>query len=174
MLFASNFTLTGHQPQRGGESGLWRVLKPAEVATAESSGSGPGMPDATGGTQIGTIPQGTIVEMDSNGNAIAATPAAINAVMPKLYFVTSWGDDDFDTAFAGQIFGVHGCSCLTDKFDAGTYTPGQPLVVSNAVAGNVMPKGAFGDHAQIVAFVGPDGVKNGVLDMLMPQGVQAV
>ena len=107
--------------------------------------------------------------MNANGDVDLATSATLDSANAKLMFVVFSGDDDFSGATAGAVNCVHGgCRFDTEKYNtAQSFTPGVALI---AVSGILNLKVAV-DHKQVVGFVGPRGVLNGVLDVIMPQGV---
>ena len=166
------FTLKTQSPLRGGEGGIWLSQYAQEIIDAQASGSGAGQPDASGTPQPGTIVPGQLVQLNASGNLELATQADLSAVTPKLYFLVHTGDKDFSGSFVGKLNAVHGgVRYVTTAFDAGTYNPGDALVVSSITPGNLMKKGAVGDHIQVVGVVGPFGVDaTGVLDVFMTQG----
>lgn len=169
MLLSEKSRPTANRPQEGALGGLWMNLVPAEIASALGANTGPGTPSDSGSPTLGTLKAGMIVCLDTNGNAVLMTSQDITANMPKLPFVVFSGDDNFHGAYVGNMPCYHGGARLdTDQFDAGTYTPGAPLIAN---AGKFAPKAAVADHIQVVGFVGPRGVQNGILDVMMPQGV---
>ena len=172
MKLSQKFNLSGRDPINGAKAGIYESFQPVEVANALIAGIGPGVPDNDGTPTPGTIVPGHIVAMSSTGDIDLFTSAVISgggAVLPSLPFVVFSGDDDFSGSFVGQVNCVHGgCRFDTEKFNtAVAYTPGTPLI---AVAGLLAPK-VLADAKQIIGFVGPRGVINGVLDVIMPQGV---
>jgi|OM-RGC.v1.020724134 hypothetical protein len=170
MKLASKFNLSGRDPINGGKAGIYEAFVPAEIAAAYTLGTGPGVPDDNGTIVAGTIEPGHIVSISTAaGTAGLATSPDLTAAVPQLMFVVFSGDDDFSGATAGSINCIHGgCRFDTEKFNSAlSYTPGAPL----RVAAGVINTKVFGDNLQIVGFVGPRGVLNGVLDVIMPQGV---
>lgn len=171
MKLTQKFDLKTMNPMPGALSGLWISVQPKEVADAYAAGSGPGVPGASGTPTAGTLVPGQIVYLSASGAQLMSS-GDLTAAMPKLPFVLFSGDDDFSGSFVGEVLAFHGGARLdTEKFDAGSYTVGAPLIASAGTPGNFAPKAAAADHYQIVGFVGPRGVTNGVLDVLMPQGV---
>lgn len=169
MKLTEKFNLRSMNPMPGALSGLWISLQPKEVADAYAAGTGPGVADTQGTPTPGTLVPGQIVVLDANGQCVLMTSQDLTANMPKLPFVLFSGDNDFSGSFVGEVLAFHGGSRLdTEKFDAGSYTPGLPLIAN---AGNFALKAAAADHIQIVGYVGPRGAQNGVLDVLVPQGV---
>jgi hypothetical protein len=176
MDLSQKFTPKTQAPLRGGEAGIWMSGYPQEVADAIAAGSGPSVPDSTTGIpQPGTIVPGQLVQLNANGNFDLAAQVNLSSAMPALYFVVFSGDKDFSGSFVGKINCCHGgMRYVTTAFDAGTYTPGAPLVPSATVPGNLAPKASASDHIQVVGFVGMNGVDatDGTLDVVMVQGVQ--
>ena len=155
-------------PLTGGVAGIWLVMKPKEVADAEQAGSGPGVPDPTTGTPVpGTVVPGYGVELDSNGLAVLGSSPNVSSAFAKMFFVVFAGDNDYGGAFVGKIVGIHGGVRFdTEKYTAGSYVIGTPLILAS---GFWQSKAAAADHIQAVAIIGPRGVLNGVLDVIMPQ-----
>lgn len=171
MDLLSKYDLKTNTPQRGAECGIWLNMRPQEVATADVSGSGPGAPADNGTPTQGTTRPGMIVEMNSAGNVIPATPCTLHPVgtdMPKPYFCVHGGNADF--SFEGGVFVFMGGRFETTYFDAGVYTANLPLVVSGVTAGNLAAKASATDGVKHLGYVGPRGQRpNGALDVLMPQ-----
>ena len=170
MLLSQKFNLSGRDPINGAKSGIYESFTPVEVLTAYATGTGPGVADDNGTVATGTISPGHIVSLAASGAVDLARSPDLSAAMPVLPFVVFSGDDDFSGATAGAVNCVHGgCRFDTEKFNAASsYTVGAPLI---AVSGIVRPKASATDHIQIIGFVGPRGLLNGVLDVIMPQGV---
>lgn len=133
------------------------------------------------GTPVpGTFSPGAIVTMTSGGVAQLGTATAA----PQLVFVTVDGDTDYSGSFVRKLTVLHGgVSIKTDQYKAldGSavaiaYAPGAPLsfnagklvTLANAVASG--PAGLAISNAQPVGFVGPEGLKDGVLHAILPQG----
>jgi hypothetical protein len=169
MLLSQKFTLSGRDPINGAKSGIYESFQPAEIAAAYVAGTGPGVATDVGTIALGTISPGHIVAMNANGDVELATSLVLGTVNPTLMFVVFSGDDDFSGATAGAVNCVHGgCRFDTEKYNTSqNFAPGVALI---AVSGILNPKVAT-DHKQVVGFVGPRGVLNGVLDVIMPQGV---
>jgi hypothetical protein len=169
MLLSQKFTLSGRDPINGAKSGIYESFQPVEIAAAYVAGTGPGVATDAGTIALGTLSPGHIVAMNANGDVDLATSATLDSANAKLMFVVFSGDDDFSGATSGAVNCVHGgCRFDTEKYNtAQSFTPGAALI---AVVGILNPKAAV-DHKQIVGFVGPRGVLNGVLDVIMPQGV---
>jgi len=173
MKLNSKFDLKTNTPQQGAQCGLWLNITPQDVADALEAGTGPGVPGDNGTPEQGTWEGGHIVEMNDEGNWVLATPCDLSADMPKLYLCVFAGNNDF--SFEGSVFGFLGGRFETTKYDAGSYTPGRPLVVSGATDGNLAQKAAFDDNIKHLAYVGPRGQRAmgqvQVLDVIMPQTV---
>lgn len=170
MKFSDKFTLTGDAPLAGGMGGVWMKAKFQEVADAETAGVGPSIPDDNGTPTPGTVKAGTLCELNSNGNMDKATQATLGTNMPKLYMVAFAGNTDYSGAYVGTVSFVTGCRLETTVFDSAVYAKGAPLVPSPTTAGNWSPKVSASDNIQGVGFVGPKGVADGVLDVIMLQG----
>lgn len=159
-------------PLMGALGGLWDNLVPAEIAAAALAGTGAGTPDANGTIVKGTVKAGQLICSDTSGNYVLMSSPDLSAAFPKLPWVVFSGDDNNHGATVGSVIAFHGGARLdTDKFDDGVYTPGVPLIASSVTPGNFAIKASATDHFQIVGFVGPRGVQDGVLDVYMPQGV---
>lgn len=169
MKLTEKFNLTSMAPQRGAESGLWMSLTPKEVADALASGTGPSIPDDNGTPTVGTIVPGSLVEMDSNGQAVAASSPDLDSAMPKMIFVVFAGNNDFSGSYVGDVLCFHGGARLeTEQYVADSYLPGDALIASS---GKFAKKAAANDGLQCVGIVGPKGLQsNGVLDVLVVQG----
>lgn len=174
-ILTDKFQMVTKDPLPGAYGGIWDVLVPEEMAAASLAGSGPGVPDSAGTVAAGTIAPGSLLMMTSTGTLELAESPDISAAMPVMIWVAMEGDVDFSSSYAGQVTVVHGGMRIeTTLFVAGsTYTPGVPLIAaSGADAGSLDVKAAFGDHIQIVGYVGPNGVNaDGVLDAYIVQGV---
>jgi len=119
----------------------------------------------------GSIAPGMIVEMNSSGKLILGTSTGnVTATAPKMYLVAVDGDIDYDGAFLHRVTCLEGgLQMKTDQFVTATYTPGQPLTVgTGGTAGKLL--GLTGADEPVLGWVGPDGLSNGVLDVIMPQG----
>lgn len=167
MKLSSKFNLSARDPINGAKAGIYESFEPLEVANAFALGTGPGVPDDFGTIQPGTIVPGHIVTLTASGGVDLATSPDLSAVLSVMMWVVFSGDDDFSGAAAGAVNVIHGgCRFDTEKFDtAQTYTVGAPLI---ALSGLLLPK-TFGDNKQVVGYVGPRSVLNGVLDVFMPQ-----
>jgi hypothetical protein len=167
MKLSQKFNLSGRDPINGAKAGIYESFTPVEVLNAYALGTGPGVPDDNGTIVAGTIEPGHVVAQASSGAVQLATSPDLSSANAIMMFVVFSGDDDFSGASSGTVNCFHGGARFdTEKFDsAQSYTPGAALIVS---AGVLTPK-VVGDHAQILGFVGPRGVLNGVLDVFMPQ-----
>lgn len=168
MKFSSKFNLKTNEPQSGAMSAIWLNVVPQDVATAISNGDGVGVPGDNGTPVQGDWEGGLIIEMNADGNWVKATHCVLGTDMPKLYFCVFSGNNDF--SFDGSVFAFLGGRFETTKFDAASYTAGQPLVPSPSVDGNLSPKLSVSDNIKHVAYVGPRMLRpNGALDVIMPQ-----
>lgn len=170
MLLVRKFQMTGRSPLNGAQSGIWESFQPAEIAAAILAGTGAGMPDANGTPTAGTITPGTVLVLGSAGTVDLMTSGDLTAAHAQLPWITFAGDDDLSGRTVGEVLVFHGGARFdTERCNTGSsYTVGAPLIAS---AGILQPKAAVADHIQIVGFVGPRGYQNGVLDVIMPQGV---
>lgn len=169
MTYATEkFTLRTPGSIPGTNAGIYDSFNPAEMIAAAAAGSGPGVPDSSGTLTPGTIVAGHFVMMDASGNMVLATSPDLNAALSAMIWMVVTGDNDYSGMASGKVNCVHGgVRAVTEKFDAAqSYTPGIPLIVS---AGILTPK-VLGDNRQIVAYVGPNHVSNGTLDIYMVQG----
>ncbi len=170
MELQAKFDLKTNTPQKGGDCGIWLNLTPQEVADAISSGTGPGVPGDNGTPAQGTFKPGMIVEINASGNAEKASPCTLHPVgtdFPKLYFCVFAGNADF--SFEGSVFAFLGGRFETTYYDADTYVPGHPLVVSST-PGSLANKASATDGVKHCAYVGPRAQRSsGVLDVVMPQ-----
>ena len=156
----SLFDLVTRDPHPNALASLMVIL---DVANA------PG-PALSGTPTPGTVRPGTIVMMDSNGEAVLGDKAAWAAATPIMYMVAVDGDMDYDGAFLHRITCLEGgLQMKTEQFVAGVYTPGQPLTVgTGGTAGQLVGLTLAGEP--LLAFVGPNGVNSdGTLDVIMPQ-----
>jgi hypothetical protein len=170
-LLTNKFQLVTKDPQPGALAGIWEMLEPEEVSAAKAVGSGPGVPDLTGTTQLGTILPGRIMEINPSGHFEDGNSPNLGSAFQKMFWIVFEGTTDYSSAEAGKITAVHGGSRIeTTEFVAGpAYIPGLPLIV---VAGQLQPKAAAADGIQAVGFVGPSGVNtDGVLDAYLLQGM---
>ena len=167
MKLSQKFNLSGRDPINGAKAGIYESFAPVEVLNAYATGTGPGVPDDNGTIVAGTILPGHVVALTAAGAVDFTTSPNLSSANTMMLFVVFSGDDDFSGAVSGQVNCFHGGARFdTERFDtAQSYTPGAALIVS---AGILTPK-VVGDHAQILGFVGPRGVLNGVLDVFMPQ-----
>lgn len=171
MKLTQKFNLTALEPMAGARGGIWFSLKPQEVADAEAAGVGPSVPDASGTPVPGTIVPGELIQLNASGNVEPGTPATLGVDFAKVYLVVFSGDDDRSGSFVGDVLCIHGGARVeTERYDAGAYVIGRPLVASGVTAGNFAQKAAVGDNIQAMAWVGPAGLANGVLDIILPQG----
>lgn len=171
MKLSQKFNMRAMNPMPGGLSGIWMSVQATEVATAIATGTGPGVADDTGTPQAGTITPGQIVVVNAQATLDLASSPDLTAGVPILPFVVFSGDDDFSGSLVGDLLICHGGTRFdTEKYDGITYNPGDWLIASATTPGNVAPK-VVGDHKQIIAQVGPRGLQNGVLDVVMFQGV---
>jgi|GEM_PF-4215282 len=170
-LINEKFTLRTEMPLTGATAGIWMTLDTQEAVDARSTGTGPSVPDVNGTPAAGTILRGQGVTFNGAGNVVLATSPNVSAALPQLLFVVMAGNNDYSGRFSnGKIVVIHGgCRFDTEKFGAGPFTPNTPL----RLAAGVWNLSAQGDNLQIAGWVGPRGLANGVLDVIMPQGVAA-
>lgn len=168
-LINEKFTLRTEMALPGASAGIWMTLDTQEAVDARAAGVGPSVPDDNGTPARGTILRGQGVTFNSLGNVVLATSGDMTSVLPKLLLVVFAGNNDFSGSFSnGKVVCIHGgCRFDTEKFGAGPFTPNTPL----SLTAGVWTLSAHGDHKQIAGFVGPRGLANGVLDVIMPQGM---
>lgn len=170
-LINEKFTLRTEMPLTGATAGIWMTLDTQEAVDARAAGTGPSVPDENGTPARGTILRGQGVTFNAAGNIEKATSVDVTGALPKLLMVVFAGNNDFSGAFSnGKVVVIHGgCRFDTEKYGTGPFTPNVPL---SLVAG-VWTLSVLGDHKQIAGWVGPRGLRDGVLDVIMPQGVAA-
>jgi hypothetical protein len=113
-----------------------------------------------------------VVVMNSNGEAIIADNDDAETDAPSLLFVAFDGDVDNDGALVHKLTCCQGgCRLKDDQYVAAGYTPGDVLTCGNAADEGKFRAAAAGE--QIYGVVGPDGLDstNGVLDVIIPQGI---
>jgi hypothetical protein len=137
-----------------------------EIATAATAGTGAGMTDAFGVVAPGTIKPGTIVELDVDGTWKAGSSPAVSggsAALPKALHFVHEGDMDLTARMVGKLVALRGLARFqTSSINGTSFTVGAPLIAN---AGNFEIK-VLGDAKQIVGWVGPDGYRNGMLDVI--------
>lgn len=174
MRLNSKFSLTTAAPIPGTHASIYESAQPQEMVDGENLGVGPGGFEDSGTPILGTIPAGTIVTYNDNGNVEKMSSPNLGSDFPKLPYVCM-GDNDFDNAASGHM-GIcqGGVRFETEQYEvaAGPYLPGIPLIASALNPGKLTRKVLVGDGFQIVAYVGPKGEFDGVLDVTMPQGNQ--
>lgn len=139
-----------------------------EIANAYAAGTGPGTPDAYGTIEIGTIIPGSVVELASDGTWVAGSSPSIAAALPKMLFFVHEGTVDLTGRNVGRLVALRGLARFgTTAVNGSSFTPGAPLI---AVSGNFQIK-VFEDAKQIVGWVGPNGLRDGLLDVIFEAGV---
>lgn len=137
-----------------------------EAANGMDAGTGPGTPDAHGFPTLGTIEPGHLVEMDSLGNWVLATSPKVTGsgnALPKAIFFVHQGTSEDQGTIVGKPVALRGAArFLTPKVNGSSFTVGAPLI---AVSGNFQIK-VLDDGLQVVGFVGPTGLTDGLLDVL--------
>lgn len=129
---------------------------------------------ANGTPTPGTFPPGSLVTMNTSGQAVLAVDPSAGAGAPnkKLVFVTVDGDTDYSGSFVRKLTVLHGGVTIeTDLYVAGSYQPGLPVTYgTGGNAGRIALANAAND--QIIGFVGPSGLDatRGVLEVILPQG----
>jgi hypothetical protein len=168
MKLSQKFSLTGMEPMAGARGALWMSVQAKEVADAIVAGTGPSIPDTNGTPEAGTIVPGTIVKINATGTLEAMTSGDMaGAVLPSLPWVVFSGDDDYSGRLVGDLLIANGARFDSEMYVAGTYTPGDLLTAS---AGSVAVKVAA-DGLQIVGMVGPRGMVDSVLDVVLFHGI---
>lgn len=149
--------------------GLSEILA-QEIATAYGVGTGPGTPDVMGLIQPGTIVPGTIVMMASDGTWVPGTSPVLSgggAVLPLPLFFVHEGDVDLTGRQVGRLTALRGLARFyTTAVNGSSFGFGAPLIAN---AGNFEIK-VLGDGKQIVGWVGPDGFRDGRLDVIFEAG----
>ncbi len=168
-ILTSKFQLVTKDSLPGAMGGIWDVFIPQEIEDAKTTGTGPGVPDSEGSTQLGTLASGTMMVLNSNYRLEAGDSEDLASNFAQMFWVIFEGDDDYSGAAAGCVTAVHGgCRIETVKFDTTkSYVPGRPLIV---VAGDLVPQAAAGDAMQVVGYVGSGVNSDGVLDAYLVQG----
>lgn len=166
MLFTdeSNYRPNGETAHEGFYAclGLSDVLA-QEVANAYAAGTGPGTPDATGTLQAGTIRPGRVLELATDGTWILGTSPLVNAALPKQLWFAHEGDIDLTGRLVGKLTALRGFARFkTSSFTGSSFAVGAPLYAN---AGNFVLK-ALADNRQVVGYVGPDGLRDGMLDVM--------
>lgn len=165
-ILNSQFDVISHDPHRNALAGLMTVL-----AVKDAPGPYDSLP-ASGTPVAGNIPAGTIVVMDSNGEAVVADGASVSA--PAMLFLTVDGDQDYDGAFVHKITCIQGGGEFqldTNNFVAGSYSPGDFLTCANGADAGKFRVATAGE--QIYGMVGADGqdTSKGTLRIIIPQGI---
>jgi hypothetical protein len=115
------------------------------------------------------LPLGTVVQVGTDGKAVAATTpnrATTNAVAT---WVVVAGNDDFSSQFVHKVTGLRANAEFKldpANFNAGTYTPGvkltfsagkwQPAVAGNQIIGEVLQDNTATDGTIVVFYTGGD------------------
>ncbi len=169
MKLSQKYSPRGANPQPGALGGIWMSVQPSEVAAAIDAGTGPGVPDDSGTPQAGTIVPGQVVVLNSAGTLDLMTSQDMaGGTLPQLPFVVHSGDDDYSGSLVGECLIYHGGARLdTEKFNGIVFAPSNLLTAS---AGNFALKVAA-DGLQIIAMVGPRGMADGVLDVVLFSGI---
>lgn len=145
--------------------GLSEILA-QEINTAYNAGTGPGTPDAMGTIQPGTIIPGSVVMLASDNTWVLGTSPAVSgggAALPVMLFFVHEGTVDLTGRQVGRLTALRGLARFyTTAFSGSAFTPGAPLY---ADSGNFVLK-VLGDAKQIVGWVGPDGLRDGRLDVI--------
>jgi hypothetical protein len=170
-ILNSTFDIIGHDPHANARAGLMTVLAVEGFAGPYASLPASGTPAA------GDIPAGSIVVMNSNGNAILADGDVATGQAPAMLFVTVDGDQDYSGAFVGKVTCIHGGAEFqldTANFVAAAYTPGEWLTCGGtANAGKFTKVTGTPGTQQIYGMVGPLGYDSAkdTLHVIIPQGI---
>lgn len=137
-----------------------------EIATGLNAGTGPGTPDpVTGFPTVGTLSPGSVVELAADGTWVVGTSPAVSgggAALPKaLYFVHQGTVEEMGSVVGKPVVARGLARFKTPHYAGASFPPGQPLFAN---AGNFELK-VLGDGRQVVGFIGPDGLRDGVLDV---------
>lgn len=119
-----------------------------------------------------TLTEGTLAVIDSaTGNLALPTAVSVQgaAAGPTKFRMVIQGNDQFDGKFVGKAVTLRGAfTVATDKFVAGSYTPGQLLTVHVAVdASQGWLCARTGTNEQVVGEVESYDSVNGVLVVSM-------
>ena len=170
-ILNSAFDIIGHDPHASARAGLMTILDVEGFAGPYAS-----LP-ASGTPTPGSIATGSIVVMNSNGNAVAADSAVASlGKAPSMLFVTVDGDQDYSGAFVGNLTCIQGGAEFkldTANFVAASYTPGQFLTCgTSGTAGKFVGVGSTGLE-QIYGMVGSLGydASEDTLHVVIPQGI---
>jgi len=165
-ILTSGFDAITHDPPAYAKAGLALVL---DVYGAPA-------PSSSGTPTAGTIPAGSIIVMNSSGQAIPAdndTTATTDA--PSLMFVTVDGDMDFDGSFVHKITCVQGgIEILTPEVSGTSFAPGNMLTCGQTSGTASVGKFRIATTGeQIYGIVGPIGYNatTALLDVIIPQGI---
>ncbi len=169
MKLSQKYTPRAANPQPGALGGIWMSVQPSEVAAAIDAGTGAGVPDDNGTPTAGTIVPGQLVVVNAAGTLDLMTSADMaGGTLPQVPFVVHSGDDDFSGSLVGECLIYHGGARLdTEQFVGITFSPKDLLTAS---AGSFALK-VQADGLQIVGMVGPRGLANGVLDVVLFSGI---
>jgi len=169
-ILNSAFDIIGHDPHASARAGLMTVLDVEGFAGPYAS-----LP-ASGTPTPGSIATGSIVVMNSSGNAVAADSGAAAGLgaAPSMLFVTVDGDQDYSGAFVGKLTCIQGGAEFkldTENFVAAAYTPGGWL--TPGTGGNVGKFQTATTGDQIYGMVGSMGydTSEDTLHVVIPQGI---
>ena len=121
----------------------------------------PGVDDA--------LPLGTVVKVDIDGKAVAATTPNRTTTNPVATWVVVAGNDDFSSQFVHKVVALRSNAEFKldpANFNAGTYTPGvkltfsagkwQVAVATNQIIGEVLVDNTATDGTITVFYTGGD------------------
>lgn len=166
MDFTNTYQLMTETPKPGAMACLGLsnyYAKEVSDALAAGTVGGPGQPDAQWIIQPGTIRPGQGIQMTSGGTWELGTSPLVNAALPKPLFFVHEGDKDFSGRYLGRLTALRGLARFkTSAYSGSSFAPGDALYLSS---GNFTLK-VQGDNRQIVGWVGPDGLRNSLLDVI--------
>lgn len=166
MDFTNTYRLITETPKPGAMACLGistQYAKEVSDALAVGTVGGAGQPDANWVYTAGTIRPGQGVQMTSAAVWELGTSPDVSAALPKALFFVHEGDKDFTGRYVGRLTALRGLARFkTSAISGSSFSPGDALYMSS---GNFVLK-VNGDHRQIVGWVGPDGLRNGLLDVM--------
>lgn len=166
MDFTNTYQILTETPKDGAYACIaLSTLYAKEVADAMAAGTpgGYGMPDSQWVYQQGTIRPGQGIQLTTGGQWELGTSPTVNSALPKALFFVHEGDKDFTGRYMGKLTALRGLARFkTSAISGSTFSPGDALYMSS---GNFVLK-VQGDNRQLVGWVGPEGLRNGLLDVM--------
>jgi len=169
-ILNSLFDVISHDPHSNAKASLMTVLDVDGFAGPYAS-----LP-ASGTPQAGDIPAGSIVVMNTSGNAVLADNDDSSTDAPCMLFITVDGDQDYSGAFVGKLTCIQGGGEFQldpANFVAGTYNPGDFLTCGDAGTSTEGQVRAAASGEQIYGMVGQLGqdTSKNTLHVIIPQGI---